>query len=92
MTEQVQTITVAAHESECARLHKIVKWLIIGWAVTAVFLGSIVYSFVFGEYEVTTETTTTTEETWTSENSADSGDGGVAYAGDGDLSVGYGEQ
>lgn len=86
---EIQSIPLAAHENDMARNHKVIKWLIIGWAVSVIILSSVVYYLSFG-YETTT--TTTTEETWTTENTSDSGDGGVAYSGSGDLTVGYGEQ
>ena len=80
---EIQTIPLTAHESECTRLHKTIKWLIIGWAVSVLLLVSLCYSFAFSEYETTTTTETTTEETYTDESVAqDSGDSGSnIYAG-----------
>lgn len=89
---EIQSIPLASHESEMQRTNRIIKWIIIGWAASMIFMGSVLYAFAFAEYETVTETTTTTEETWTSENNADSGDGGITYAGGGDLTVGNGEQ
>ena len=60
--------------------------------MAGLLLASLCYSFAFSEYETTTTAETTTEETYTTENTADSGDGGVAYAGGGDLTVGNSEE
>ena len=76
---EIQSIPLAAHENDMARNHKVIKWLIIGWAVSVIILSSVVYSLSFG-WEETTETTTT-EKTITQ----DSGDSGSnVYAG-GDI-------
>lgn len=80
MNNQIQTIPLTAHESECTRLHKTIKWLIIGWAASMLFMVSLCYSFAFSEYETTT-TTETTEY-------AETGDSGNAIVGDGDISIG----
>lgn len=87
----VQMIPLAAHESAMARDHKVIKWLVIGWAASMLMMGAVIYSYANAEWEYTTETTTT-ETTETYETSADSGDGGVAFAGEGDLTVGASEQ
>lgn len=86
---EIQSIPLAAHENDMARNHKVIKWLIIGWAVSVIILSSVVYSLSFGWEETTTTTTTTTEETTTDESvTQDSGDNGSnVYAG-GDY---YGE-
>lgn len=88
----VQMIPLAAHESAMARDHKVIKWLVIGWAASMLMMGAVIYSYANAELEYTTETTTTETTTETYENSADSGDGGVAFAGEGDLTVGDSEQ
>lgn len=74
--EELQKIPLAAHESELSRMHKLVKILLIGWAVTLALALCVIYSYATSEYEVTTETTTT--ETV----SQDGGEGGSnVYAG-----------
>lgn len=91
----IQTITLAAHESEMVREHKTLRLavavLAAGWLVSVLVLGAVIYAYATAEYEVTTETTTTETTTTTDENNANSGDSGVAYAGDGDLTVGDSE-
>lgn len=91
--DELQTITLAAHESEMVREHKTLRTvavvLAIGWLVSVLVLGGIIYAYATAEYEVTTETTTT-ETTTTTEN-ADSGDYGNAIVGDGDITTGEGE-
>lgn len=94
--DELQTITLAAHESEMVREHKTLRTvavvLAIGWLVSVLVLGGIIYAYATAEYEVTTETTTTETTTTTEENSADSGDSGVAFAGEGELTVGESAQ
>ena len=34
----VQTIPLAAHEAEMSRMHKLLRVIVIGWAVTVVVL------------------------------------------------------
>lgn len=92
---QVQTIPLAAHESAMVRDHKLIRWLVIGWAASVLLMcavfGFIIYAYATAEYDVVTETTTTETTTTTDENTANSGDGGVAFAGEGDLTVGNGK-
>lgn len=83
-------IPFAVHEAQMARNAKQMKLMTIALCFMALLLFLMAITLVYGyEEEVTTTKTT---ETWTSDNSADSGDGGVAYAGSGDLTVGDGEQ
>ena len=44
---EVQSIPMASHDAEMARLHRIIKWLIIGWAASMIFMGSVLYAFAF---------------------------------------------
>lgn len=71
MEEKVQMVPLAALEAAEARHHAVLKWLVIGWAASIIFVSSVLYSFAFSEYETTTETTTT--ETTISQDSGDSG-------------------
>lgn len=87
----VQMIPLAAHETAMARESRVIRWLIACWMVSVVVLGAIIYSYATAEWDYTTETTTTETTTTTDENTANSGDGGVAFAGEGDLTVGNGE-
>lgn len=78
----VQMIPLAAHESAMARDHKVIKWLVIGWAVSMLVMGATIYSYANAEWEYTTETTTTeTTETV----SQDGGEGGSAIYAEGDV-------
>lgn len=83
---ELQTVPLVLHESAMAREHRLMRWIVIGWAVTALVLGAIIFCYANAEYELTTETTTT--ETTT--QSADSGDSGNAIVGDGDITIGNG--
>lgn len=85
---EFQQVPLVLHESAMARDHRIIRWLIVAWAASVIVLGAIIYAYATSEYEVTTETTTTETTTTTTENDADSGDSGVAFAGEGDLTVG----
>lgn len=85
-------IPFAVHEAQMARNAKQMKLMTIAMCFMALLLFLMCITCMYGYEEEVTTTTTTTEETWTNDNSADSGDGGVAYAGSGDLTVGNGEQ
>ena len=84
---EFQQVPLVLHESAMARDHRIMRWIVVGWAVTALVLGAIIFCYANSGYEVTTETTTT--ETTT--QSADYGDSGNAIVGDGDITIGNGE-
>lgn len=79
---ELQTVPLVLHESAMAREHRLMRWLVIGWAVTALVLGAIIFCYANAEYELTTETTTT--ET-TSTVSQDGGEGGNAVYSEGDV-------
>lgn len=85
----VQMIPLAAHESAMAQSNRLIRWLIVCWAVSMLVMGAVIYSYANAEWEYTTETVTT--ETTTTEESADSGDYGNAIVGDGDITIGNGE-
>ncbi len=74
----MQTIPLAAHDTQMARMTRIIKWVIIGWVLTcALFVGTL--------WQVNTDTITTTE---TKEVTQDSGDGGSNLYAGGDMSIG----
>lgn len=76
----IETITLAAHESACERLARIIRWIVAGWALSMLIMGLAVMMLATYEEEVVTET---------SEVSQDSGDyGSNLYAG-GDMNYGY---
>lgn len=77
---EVDTISLAAHESQCERIARIIRWALIGWTLSVITLGmAIIY---LSSYEEVTSTTT-------SEVAQDSGDyGSNIYAG-GDMTYGY---
>lgn len=80
---ELQTVPLVLHESAMAREHRIMRWLVVGWAVTALVLGAIIFCYANAEHEVTTETAT---ETTTDESvSQDSGDGGYNVYSSGDV-------
>lgn len=66
----MQTIPLAAHDTQMARMTRIIKWVIIGWVLTcALFVGTL--------WQIDSSTVTSTETV-----SQDSGDGGSnLYAG-----------
>lgn len=86
---EVQTVPLVVYDSAMAREHRLMRWLVVGWAVTALVLGAIIFCYANAEYEVVTDTTTT--ETTTTEQNADSGDNGNAIVGDGDITIGDSE-
>lgn len=58
MGDDIQTVPLAAYESLSSRLCRIIKWLVMGWTLTAIALGLVlVISFSYSE-EVMTETVT----------------------------------
>lgn len=56
--EDVQMVPLAAYESLSSRLCRIIKWIITGWAITAVALGLVVVISLSYSEEVMTETVT----------------------------------
>lgn len=85
----IQTIPLAAHESEMVGEHKTLRLavavLAVGWLVSVLVLGAIVYAYATAEYEMTTETTAT--ETTTADDSVDQdgGDSGYSIYASGDV-------
>lgn len=74
---EVQMVPITAYESLSTRLFRVIKWLIMGWAISVIALGlALVISMSYTE-EVMTETTETITQ--------DSGDGGANHYIGGDL-------
>lgn len=57
----IETITLAAHESACERLARIIRWLVAGWALSMLIMGLAVMMLATYEEEVVTESTVTQE-------------------------------
>lgn len=68
MSEELETIPLAAYEAQASRFLRIIKYLIFGWVVSVVALGLVLVISLSYSDEVITETT--------SEISQDSGDYG----------------
>ena len=83
MENEVQTVPLAAYESQAQRDHMTMRYIIIGWCISVVvmaFIGLVMFS-----YEEQTITETTTE---TIERVAEADHQGNAVVGDGDISIG----
>lgn len=78
---EIERVSMATFEAQVERSARLIRWLIVGWAVSVVMLGFVIMTMASYEEQVVTETTT-------SEISQDSQDNGSnVYAG-GDY---YGE-
>lgn len=78
MSEELETIPLAAYEAQASRFTRIIKYLIFGWVVSVVALGLVLVISLSYSDEVITETTS-------SEISQDSGDNGSNNYYDGDY-------
>lgn len=58
MNDEVQTIPLTAYESLMTRMSRIVKWLIMGWALSVIALGLVLVISLSYSEEVMTETVT----------------------------------
>lgn len=78
---QIDTVSAAVFEAQAHRHMQLVRWMVIGWAATAVVLCFVLLAFI-GTWseEVTTETWTETTTV-----SQDGGDGGTNNYAGGDL-------
>ena len=56
--DEVQTIPLAAHESIVSRLCRIIKWVIMGWAITAIAMGLVLVISLSYSEDIMTETVT----------------------------------
>lgn len=56
--ETIETVPLAAYESQASRFSRIIKWLIMGWAISVVALGLVLVISLSYSEEVVTETTT----------------------------------
>lgn len=84
---EIATIPYAAHEAQMARNAKQMRLMTVAICFMALLLFLMCITCMYGYEEEVTTTTTTTEE-----YSADSGDGGNAIVGDGDITIGDGKQ
>lgn len=90
--EDVQMVPLAAYESMSSRFCRIIRWMVIGWALTAVALGLVlVISFSYSD-EVLTETMEVAQEadnygsnTFAGGDYYDSKTDGEDYADEGDA-------
>lgn len=63
MSNQIETISLAAHESHCERLARIIRWVVVGWAASVIMLGLVIMTMASYEEEiVTTEVTQESED------------------------------
>ena len=56
--EDVQTVPLAAYESMTTRLCRIIRWIIIGWAISMAAMGLVLVISLSYSEEVVTETMT----------------------------------
>lgn len=61
MATAIETITLAAHESACERLARIIRWMVAGWALSMLIMGLAIMMLATYEEEVITESTVTQE-------------------------------
>lgn len=81
MTNEVEMVPLAAHEAQCERFAKIIRYMIVGWTITAVTLAFMLLISFSYEEEVVTETETI-------QRIAEADHLGNAIVGDGDISIG----
>lgn len=60
--EDVQMVPITAYESMSSRLCRIIKWLIMGWALSMVALGLVLVISLSYTEDVVTETTEVAQE------------------------------
>lgn len=82
--ENVEMVSLAAYESQNTSFRRIIKWLIMGWAISMVAMGLVLVISLSYTEEVVTETTETTAEVI--QDASDNGSN--VYAG-GDVNGGY---
>lgn len=76
---EVQMVPITAYESLSTRLFRVIKWLIMGWAISVIALGLVIVMSL-SYTEQTVEEVTTTETV-----TQDGGDGGSNHYIGGDL-------
>ena len=83
MTNEVEMVPLAAHEAQCERFAKIIRYMIVGWTITAVTLAFMLLISFSYEEEVVTETyeTTTSEVSQSAADSASNQYIGGSYYG-----------
>lgn len=82
--EEMERVPYALMEAENARHHKTYRLMVMAMVMVCFMMFCAFCAALYG-YEEEIVTTTT-------EYSADSGDGGNAIVGDGDITIGYGEE
>lgn len=80
---KVEMVSLAAYESQGTSFRRIIKWLIMGWAISMVAMGLVLVISMSYTEDVVTETTTETYERY-----AQADNQGNAIIGDGDNSIG----
>lgn len=78
--ETVETVPLAAYESQASRFSRIIKWLIMGWAISVVALGLVLVISLSYTEDVVTETVTQEADNYGSNTYA----GGDYYDGEAD--------
>lgn len=85
MCNELETVSLAAYEALASRMTRIIRYLIMGWAISMCAMGLVLVISLSYTEEVVTETTT---ETQTLEKVAQADNQGNAIVGDGDISIG----
>lgn len=62
MEEKVEMVSLAAYESLSSRFMRIIKYLIMGWAISMVAIGLVLVIFMSYTEEVVTETTEVSQD------------------------------
>lgn len=79
--EDVQMVPITAYESMSSRLCRIIKWLIMGWALSVVALGLVLVISLSYSEEVMTETMTNEVEQEADDYGSNTFAGGDYYDG-----------
>lgn len=74
----IEKVSMATFEAQCERSNKLLRWMVLGWAVTVVVLGFVIMTATSYVDDEVTETTT-------SEISQESADNGSNYYAGGDY-------
>lgn len=87
MQDEIQSVPLAAFESQGERHTRQIMYMALGWAASVIALCMLCVISISYTEEVVTETETTTE-TQTLERVAQADNQGNAIVGDGDISIG----
>lgn len=55
---EIERVSMATFEAQVERSARLIRWLIVGWAVSVVMLGFVIMTMASYEDQVVTETTT----------------------------------